>query len=70
VPEPSDFFTFCPSDLGCCKKLVLVANPENLLMRELRERGYGGGYMILTDWLRPQREAARAVAVRRFHGDG
>jgi len=30
------------------------------------ERGYGGGYTILTDYLRPQREAARQVAVRRF----
>ena len=37
-----------------------------MLLRELRQRGYGGGYTILTDWLRPQRESARAVAVRRF----
>ena len=37
-----------------------------VLLRELRQRGYDGGYTILTDWLRPQREAARAVAVRRF----
>jgi transposase len=37
-----------------------------VLLRELRGRGYGGGYTILTDWLRPQREAARVVAVRRF----
>jgi len=37
-----------------------------VLLRELRERGYGGGYTILTDWLRPQRESARVVAVRRF----
>jgi transposase len=37
-----------------------------VLMRELRQRGYDGGYTILTDWLRPQREAAGAVAVRRF----
>jgi transposase len=37
-----------------------------VLLRELRERSYTGGYTILTDWLRPQREAARAVAVRRF----
>ena len=28
-----------------------------VLMRELRERGYTGGYTILTDWLRPQRES-------------
>jgi transposase len=37
-----------------------------MLMRELRERGYSGSYTILTDWLRPQRQLARVVAVRRF----
>lgn len=37
-----------------------------VLLRELRERGYTGGYTILTDWLRPQRSEAHAVAVRRF----
>jgi transposase len=28
--------------------------------------GYRGSFMILKDWLQPQREAAGAVAVRRF----
>jgi transposase len=37
-----------------------------VLLRELRERGYAGSYTLLTDWLQPQREAARVVAVRRF----
>ncbi len=37
-----------------------------VLLRELRQRGYTGGYTLLTDWLRPQRESARSVAVRRF----
>lgn len=37
-----------------------------VLLRELRERGYDGSYTILTDWLRPQRKEALAVAVRRF----
>ena len=37
-----------------------------VLLRELRERSYTGGYTILKDWLQPQREAAGAVAVRRF----
>lgn len=37
-----------------------------VLLRELRERSYGGGYTILKDWLSPQRESARIVAVRRF----
>src|SRR6202051_4400666 len=37
-----------------------------VLLRELRERNYGGGYSILTDWLRPQTKEALSVAVRRF----
>jgi transposase len=37
-----------------------------VLLRELRERGYQGGYTVLTDWLRPQRKSARVAAVRRF----
>jgi transposase len=32
----------------------------------LSKRGYGGGYTILTDWLRPQRDSAQVTAVRRF----
>jgi transposase len=36
------------------------------LLRELRKRNYTGGYTILKDWLEPQRESARVVAVRRF----
>jgi transposase len=37
-----------------------------VLLRELRERNYTGGYTLLTDWLRPQRDAASVVAVRRY----
>jgi transposase len=37
-----------------------------VLLRELRQKGYSGGYTILKDWLHPQRQAARVVAVRRF----
>jgi transposase len=37
-----------------------------VLLRELRSRGYAGGYTILKDWLQPQRAAGRATAVRRF----
>jgi transposase len=37
-----------------------------VLLRELKARSYVGGYTILKDWLQPQREAARVVAVRRF----
>lgn len=37
-----------------------------VLLRELRQRGYDGGYTILKDWLHPQPAAACAAAVRRF----
>ena len=37
-----------------------------VLLGELRERGYSGGYTILKDYLQPLRAAARTVAVRRF----
>lgn len=37
-----------------------------ILLREVRERGYTGGYSILKAYLHPKRQAARAVAVRRF----
>lgn len=37
-----------------------------VLLRELRERGYKGGYTLLTDWLRARRTSAYAVAVRRY----
>ncbi len=37
-----------------------------VLLRELRERSYGGGYTTLKAWLQPQRRAARSAAVRRY----
>ncbi len=37
-----------------------------VLLRELKERGYPGGYTVLKDYLRPKRRAAESVAVRRF----
>jgi transposase len=37
-----------------------------VLLRELRERGYAGGYSILKEYLHPRRQAAKEVAVRRF----
>ena len=37
-----------------------------VLLREIRERGYAGGYGTVKEYLQPQREAARTVAVRRF----
>ena len=37
-----------------------------VLLRELKERGYRGGYTILKEYLHPRRQSAFAVAVRRF----
>jgi transposase len=37
-----------------------------VLLRELRERNYSGGYTILKDWLHPQRKQAVSIAVQRF----
>ena len=48
------------------ERLLAGAWNAQVLLRELRKRNYTGGYTILTDWLRPQREAASVVAVRRF----
>src|SRR3989441_8740723 len=36
-----------------------------VLLRELRERNYAGSYTILTDWLRPQRDARSGSAALR-----
>lgn len=38
----------------------------SVLLRELQERGYTGGYTILREFLQPLRNHARTVAVRRF----
>ena len=37
-----------------------------VLLRELRQQGYDGSYTLLTDWLRPRRQSAETIAVRRF----
>lgn len=37
-----------------------------VLLRELQQRGYPGGYTILRAYLQPQRKEAHSVAVRRF----
>ncbi len=36
-----------------------------VLLQELREQGYTGGYTILKDWMAPKREAAKVAATRR-----
>jgi transposase len=37
-----------------------------VLLREIQERGYTGGYTVLKDYLQPLRREAAVVAVRRF----
>jgi transposase len=37
-----------------------------VLLRELHERNYDGGYTILKDWLHPRRRLAESVGVQRF----
>jgi transposase len=37
-----------------------------VLLRELKAKGYQGGYTVLTDYLHPLRKQASTVAVRRF----
>jgi transposase len=62
-PQPSKLDAFKPYLL---ERLAAGVWNARVLLRELRERSYGGSYTILTDWLRPQRQSARVVAVRRF----
>jgi transposase len=63
TPQPSKLDPFKPY---LKERLKLGVWNGQVLLRELRDRGYKGGYTILTDWLRPQRQAAYATAVRRF----
>src|SRR5215831_998004 len=62
-PQPSKLDAFKPY---LEERLRAGVWNARVLLRELRERNYAGSYTILTDWLRPQRSAARVVAVRRF----
>lgn len=74
--QPDDAPAYSPRDSGPGKlegfKSFLEERLEagvwnaQVLLRELRQRGYEGGYTILTDWLRPLRQSARVAAVRRF----
>src|SRR5499425_1713826 len=62
-PQPSKLDAFKPYLEERMRAGVWNAR---VLLRELREHGYSGGYTLVTDWLRPQRESAHTVAVRRF----
>lgn len=62
-PRPSKLEPYKPY---VAERLQAGVWNARVLLRELRTRGYAGGYTILTDDLRPHRQAAWAVAVRRF----
>jgi transposase len=65
-PRPKKDSKLAPFKAYIEKRLESGVWNAAVLMRELRERGYPGSYTILKDHLQPKREAARAVAVRRF----
>jgi transposase len=65
-PRPAPVSKLDPFKPYLLERLQAGVWNAQVLLRELRERNYTGGYTILTDWLRPQREAAGVVAVRRF----
>ena len=65
-PRPAPASKLAPFEPYLRERLQAGVWNARVLLRELRSRNYAGGYTILTDWLRPQREAARVVAVRRF----
>ena len=60
-----------PSKLDPYKEYIdgrLAEGLENcvVLLRELKERGYGGGYSILKDYVRPYRRLRQPKATMRF----
>jgi transposase len=63
VPRPNKLAPFVPF---IEQRLAAGVWNAVVLLRELREQGYTGGYTTLKDYLQPKREAARQVAVRRF----
>jgi transposase len=65
-PRPAPESKLGPFQAFLGERLQAGVWNAKVLLRELRSRDYKGGYTILTDWLRPQREAAHAIAVRRF----
>jgi transposase len=65
-PRPEPVSKLDPFKPYVKERLLSGVWNAQVLLRELRERNYSGSYTILTDWLRPQRTEALAVAVRRF----
>jgi transposase len=66
APRPAEASKLDPFKFQLEERMKAGVWNARVLLRELREQGYQGGYTILTDWLRPQRKAAQTAAVRRF----
>jgi transposase len=65
-PRPSRPSKLDPFQSYIAQRLTAGVWNATILLRELREQGYTGGYTILKAFLHPKRQAAREVAVRRF----
>ncbi|HEY2011858.1 MAG TPA: IS21 family transposase [Bryobacteraceae bacterium] len=65
-PRPAPASKLAPFEPYLRERLQVGVWNARVLLRELRGRNYQGGYTLVTDWLRPQREAAHVIAVRRF----
>ena len=63
APRPSKLDPFKPY---LDQRLQAGVWNAQVLLRELRARGYDGGYTILKEYLQPRRRAVREAAVRRF----
>lgn len=63
APRPTKLDPFHPY---LKERLAAGVWNATVLFRELKARGYEGGYTALKDFLRPLRQAAASVAVRRF----
>ncbi len=63
TPRPTKLDAFHPYLKGRLQAGVWNAQ---VLLREIQEQGYTGGYTLLKDYLQPQRREAAVLAVRRF----
>jgi transposase len=63
APRPSKL---APFHAYLAQRLQAGVWNAKVLLREIQERGYTGGYTALKDHLQPQRREAQVMAVRRF----
>jgi transposase len=65
-PRPPRPTKLAPFHAYLAKRLSAGVWNAKVLLREIQERGYTGGYTVLKDYLKPQRREAAVLAVRRF----